>query len=144
MVSIAALQDTRGRRVETKPTLSSPPQLPPFPTVMTMAMLFVDYVIGIIVFVATIILLPFGWLLGIAVGICASCVIGIWLFMKTGSTHRSIKQRGALYLVISFIIEIIPVLRFLVPQYALTVVLTHLHERKRVMKLIKEQNIKDL
>ena len=118
-------------------TFNSPK--PQFPTIMVIAALFKDFVLDPLVLLTTIILLPLGWLLGVAVAITFGGILWLWVFMRVGMTQM-INRKTALRLLVTVAIGFVPILRLFLPAETILVLVTHFEQKKEWKKKRKKRN----
>ena len=112
---------------------------PHFPIVIFLAALFRDSVLDVVVFFATLLLIPFGWLLGVFIGFVYMGIFWLWFMTKPVSIQKRLVTRFMLRIGISVVISFIPLLRLMIPENALLVYFTYRDEKKEWEKYKKQQ-----
>jgi len=117
---------------------------PNFPVVMLTAAIFRDTVLDIIVFAATIIAIPLGWLLGIIISFVYAGIYGVWFMMKSAGMQKRLISKMMVRVVIMVVISFIPILRFLIPENTLLVYFTYRQEMDEWKKHGKKKRKKKI
>ena len=113
---------------------------PQFPIIMIQGTLFKNYFIDPIVFLTTIILLPIGWILGVAVAFTFGGILWLWMFMRLGATQMITNRKTTLRLLATVAVGFVPILRLLLPAETILVLSTYFEQKKEWEKKRGKRN----
>ena len=108
-------------------------ETPSFPTIMFLVALIKDVVIDIIVFAATVIFLPLGWVLGVLASIIFGGIFSIRVLLTSSASSR-LMARTILRTMIAVVVGFVPVVRLIIPEFTVLVLLTYRQEKKEAKK----------
>jgi hypothetical protein len=131
----SARRATRGARKKERARQQRAPQRqqePTFPFVMMVIAIVKDFAIDPIVLLLS---LPpitlLGWAIGALAGALMYLTVWLWFLFRDGSLYE---RRMQVYLLIAFLTSVVPIVRFIVPEYTLIIWLQYRSERKHAQQ----------
>lgn len=108
---------------------------------MFMLALVKDFVIDVIVLGATILFPPLGWILGLLASIIVGGVFTVRNFLNGGMSSKKAARTSALTM-IAVLVGLIPIVRFIIPEFTFLVLFTYLQEKKEARKAMKSKPLR--
>jgi hypothetical protein len=106
---------------------------PHFPMIWFLVAFFADTVLAFIIAGVTFVLPPIGWPLGVLTSFIIGGSLLLWRFFHS---NGKIKKMGkfSFRLGVVFLINLIPILRLILPEYMALVMATYLEDKKAYQK----------